>query len=61
VRGVGPDYVGIGLGLTDGRSCVLKDASGHSELVAAVKRITAAKNVRKIAGENWAVTPDGSA
>lgn len=53
IKTVGPDHVGIGLDLGGARSCVLKDAGGYPELIAAVKRVTTAENVRKIAGENW--------
>ena len=53
IKTVGPDHVGIGLDLGGARSCVLKDAGGYPELIAAVKQVTTAENVRKIAGENW--------
>ena len=53
IKVVGADHVGIGLDLTGGGSCVVKDASGYPELVAAIQRITTADNLRKVSGENW--------
>jgi membrane dipeptidase len=53
IETAGPDHVGIGLDLVGGRSCVLKDASGYPDLIAALERITTTDNVTKIAGQNW--------
>ena len=53
IKVVGAEHVGIGLDLSGGRSCVLKDASGYPELVAAIRRVTTPENLRKISGENW--------
>lgn len=53
IKVVGADHVGIGLDLTGGRSCVVKDASGYPQLVTAIQRVTTADNLRKISGENW--------
>jgi membrane dipeptidase len=53
IKTVGPEHVAIGLDLTDGRSLVPQNASGYTDLVAALNRITTPENVRKIAGENW--------
>ena len=52
IKIVGPDHVGIGPDFAGSRSCVLKDTSGHPELIAAVTRIRTADNVRKIAEDN---------
>jgi membrane dipeptidase len=53
IETAGPDHVGIGLDLAGGRSCVLKDASGYPDLIAALERIRTADNVTKFAGQNW--------
>lgn len=53
IKSAGPDHVAIGLDMTAGRSGVPMNAGGYGELVAALKRVTTAQNVRKITGENW--------
>lgn len=53
IKTVGVDHVAIGLDMVGGRNSVPKDASGYSELVAALNKITTPTNVRKITGENW--------
>ena len=53
IKTVGADHVAIGLDMVGGRSAVAKNASGYTDLVAALNRITTVENVRKIAGENW--------
>lgn len=53
IKTVGADHVAIGLDMVGGRSSVPKNASGYTDLVAALNRITTPENVRKIAGENW--------
>jgi membrane dipeptidase len=53
IRTVGADHVAIGLDMVGGRSSVPRNASGYPDLVAALRRITAPANVRKISGENW--------
>jgi membrane dipeptidase len=53
IKTVGADHVAIGLDMVGGRSSVGKNASGYTDLVAALSRITTPENVRKIAGENW--------
>ena len=53
IKTAGVDHVAIGLDMVGGRNSVPKDASGYSELVAALHKITTPTNVRKITGENW--------
>lgn len=53
IKTVGADHVAIGLDMVPGRSAVPKNASGYSDLVAALNKITTPENVRKITGENW--------
>jgi membrane dipeptidase len=53
IKTVGADHVAIGLDMVGGRSAVAKNASGYTDLVAALDRVTTVENVRKIAGENW--------
>lgn len=53
IRLVGADHVAIGLDMTGGRSGVPEHAGGYADLLRALRRITTAENVRKIAGENW--------
>jgi len=53
IKTVGADHVAIGLDMAGARSGVPKDAGGYGDILAALKRITTAENVRKITGENW--------
>jgi membrane dipeptidase len=53
IKTVGADHVAIGLDMVGGRSSVPENASGYTDLIAALNRITTPENVRKIAGENW--------
>jgi membrane dipeptidase len=53
IRTVGADHVAIGLDLAGARSAVPMNSGGYGDIVAALRRITTAENVRKITGENW--------
>jgi membrane dipeptidase len=53
INTVGADHVAIGLDMNSGRSAVPGNASGYTDLVVALNRITTVENVRKITGENW--------
>ena len=53
IKTVGADHVAIGLDMVGGRSAIPQNASGYTEIFAALRRITTPENVRKIAGENW--------
>jgi membrane dipeptidase len=53
IETVGPDHVAIGLDMVGGRSGVPRAPGGYGELLTALREITTAENVRKIAGENW--------
>ena len=53
IKSVGADHVGIGLDLAGARSAVPTNAGGYGDILAALRRVTTAGNVRKITGENW--------
>ena len=53
IKTVGADHVAIGLDMVGGRSAVPQDASGYTQILAAIRRVTTPENVRKITGENW--------
>lgn len=54
IRTVRPDHVGIGLDLAAAHSpSVMHNASGYPDLIAALRRVTDADTVFKVASENW--------
>jgi membrane dipeptidase len=50
IKTVGADHVAIGLDMVAGRSAVPKNASGYTDLVAALNKIATPEKVRKITG-----------